>query len=208
MPNWKVHLEVAKNLNKNLEYSGEELEEFNLGNILPDINNCYIVTDISKKLDHKYTHFQDEIEIPSYINYKNIYGEKIYKKPLMLGFYTHLFTDYTWNNFFYTNYDNNEKLQGLSHVEKRKIKQEDFKTYNDLFIENKPQFIHLHELVEKTKEIDRVSITEDDIKKVEKFLKDQKKSNNKFQILSKEILDKMMNETIKNLENEIKEFII
>ena len=53
MPNWKVHLEIAKRINQKQNYTGKELEEFNLGSILPDINNCYIVTDISKKLDHK-----------------------------------------------------------------------------------------------------------------------------------------------------------
>ena len=163
---------------------------------MPDINNCYIVTDISKKLDHKYTHYQDEITTPSYINFENRYKNKIYEDPLILGVYIHLYTDYTWNNYFYTNYDNHEKLQGLSHAEKRKIKQDDFKAYNDLFIENKPQFIYTQELVQKAKEIDRVSINEEDIKKVEKFLKEQQKSNNKYKILTEKILNELLNETI------------
>ena len=196
MPNWKVHLEIAKRINQKQNYTGKELEEFNLGSILPDINNCYIVTDISKKLDHKYTHYQDEITTPSYINFEKIYKNKIYKDPLILGVYIHLYTDYTWNNYFYTNYDNHEKLQGLSHAEKRKIKQDDFKAYNDLFIENKPQFIYTQELVQKAKEIDRVSINEEDIKKVEKFLEEQQKSNNKYKILTEKILNELLNETI------------
>lgn len=196
MPNWKVHLEIAKRINQKQNYTGKELEEFNLGSILPDINNCYIVTDISKKLDHKYTHYQDEINTPSYINFENRYKNKIYEDPLILGVYIHLYTDYTWNNYFYTNYDNHEKLQGLSYAEKRKIKQDDFKAYNDLFIENKPQFIYTQELVQKAKEIDRVSINEEDIKKVEKFLKEQQKSNNKYKILTEKILNELLNETI------------
>ena len=49
MPNWKVHLEIAKRLNEKFKYTENQLEEFNLGNILPDINNCFIVKDISKK---------------------------------------------------------------------------------------------------------------------------------------------------------------
>ena len=196
MPNWKVHLEIAKRINQKQNYTGKELEEFNLGSILPDINNCYIVTDISKKLDHKYTHYQDEINTPSYINFENRYKNKIYEDPLILGVYIHLYTDYTWNNYFYTNYDNHEKLQGLSHAEKSKIKQDDFKAYNDLFIENKPQFIYTQELVQKAKEIDRVSINEEDIKKVEKFLKEQQKSNNKYKILTEKILNELLNETI------------
>lgn len=203
MPNWKTHIEVAKRINRKLNLSNKKAEEFYFGNILPDINNCYIVTDISKKLEHKYTHYQDEEKIPSYQNFKNIYKDKIYKEPLLLGFYTHLFTDYTWNNYFYTNFNNHKKLKEMSHTEKRKIKQDDFKVYNDLFIKNTLTFKNKENLLKKSKEIDRISITIDDINKVEKFLKEQKKSNYQFKILSIEILDNMMEKTIKSLEKEI-----
>lgn len=203
MPNWKVHLEVAKRLNNKLKYTDEELEKFNLGNLLPDINSCYIVTDISKKIDHKFTHFQDKKEEPSYINFKKIYGEKIYNNSLLLGYYTHLYTDYTWNNYFYTQYDNHPKLQGMTHEEKRKIKQDDFKAYNDLFIENRPKFNNLKDLVHATNEISRVSINESDVKKVEEFLEKQEKFNYEYKILSTEVLNEMMNTTINNLTNEI-----
>lgn len=200
MPNWKVHLEIAKRLNSKFKYTQKELEEFNLGNILPDINNCFIVKDISKKLDHKYTHYQDEKEIPSYENFKKIFGKKIYEEPIIFGYYVHLYTDYSWNNYFYTNYNNHEKLKNLSHEEKRIIKQEDFKVYNNLFIENKPQFLCKENLVEKSKKIDRVSVNSKDIDKVEKFLKEQEKTNNTYKILSKEILDNLMNETVTHFE--------
>ena len=114
MPNWKIHLEIAKRLNKKFNYTQNKLEEFYLGNILPDINNCFIVKDISTKLEHKYTHYQDEIEIPSYKNFEKIYKNKIYEEPIIFGYYIHLYTDYTWNNYFYTNFNDNEKLRGLS----------------------------------------------------------------------------------------------
>lgn len=204
MPNWKVHLEVAKRLNTKLQYTDKNLEKFNLGNLLPDINSCYIVTDISKKIDHKYTHYQDKKDEPSYVNFRKIYGIKIYTDPLLLGFYAHLYTDYTWNNYFYTNYDNHEELKGLTHNEKRKIKQDDFKVYNDLFINNIPQFIHFRELAQAAKEIDRISVTEEDIRKVGEFLEKQEKFNYNYKILSTEILDQMMDKTIYNLNNEIK----
>ena len=200
MPNWKVHLEIAKRLNQKFRFSKIETEEFNLGNILPDINNCYIVTDISKNIEHKYTHYQDSEEIPSYKNFIEIFKSKIYEEPIIFGYYIHLYTDYTWNNYFYTNYNNHEKLKEMTNKEKRIIKQHDFKVYNDLFMENKPQFTNTDNLLEKTKLINRVSITEDDIKKVETFLKNQKKYNQDFQILSKEILDEMIKQTITYFE--------
>lgn len=196
MPNWKIHLEIAKRLNKKFNYTQNKLEEFYLGNILPDINNCFIVKDISTKLEHKYTHYQDEIEIPSYKNFEKIYKNKIYEEPIIFGYYIHLYTDYTWNNYFYTNFNDNEKLRGLSHEEKRTLKQDDFKVYNNLFIDNKPKFLNKENLVEKSKKIDRISINKEDIEKVEKFLDEQIKTENTFKILTKKILDKMMCDTI------------
>ena len=192
MPNWKIHLEIAKRINRKFNYTQNKLEEFYLGNILPDINNCFIVKDISTKLEHKYTHYQDEIEIPSYKNFEKIYKNKIYEEPIIFGYYIHLYTDYTWNNYFYTNFNDNEKLRGLTHEEKRTLKQDDFKVYNNLFIDNKPKFLNKENLVEKSKKIDRISINKEDIEKVEKFLDEQIKTENTFKILTKEILDKMM----------------
>ncbi len=200
MPNWKIHLEIAKRLNKKFNYTQNKLEEFYLGNILPDINNCFIVKDISTKLEHKYTHYQDEIEIPSYKNFEKIYKNKIYEEPIIFGYYIHLYTDYTWNNYFYTNFNENEKLRGLTHEEKRTLKQDDFKVYNNLFIDNKPKFLNKENLVEKSKKIDRISINKEDIEKVEKFLDEQIKTENTFKILTKEILDKMMCETISHFQ--------
>ena len=200
MPNWKIHLEIAKRLNKKFNYTQNKLEEFYLGNILPNINNCFIVKDISTKLEHKYTHYQDEIEIPSYKNFEKIYKNKIYEEPIIFGYYIHLYTDYTWNNYFYTNFNDNEKLRGLSHEEKRTLKQDDFKVYNNLFIDNKPKFLNKENLVEKSKKIDRISINKEDIEKVEKFLDEQIKTENTFKILTKEILDKMMCDTISHFQ--------
>ena len=200
MPNWKIHLEIAKRLNQKFNYTQKKLEEFYLGNILPDINNCFIVKDISTKLEHKYTHYQDEIEIPSYKNFEKIYKNKIYGEPIIFGYYIHLYTDYTWNNYFYTNFNDNEKLRGLTHEEKRTLKQDDFKVYNNLFIDNKPKFLNKENLVEKSKKIDRISINKEDIEKVEKFLDEQIKTENTFKILTKEILDKMMCETISHFQ--------
>lgn len=200
MPNWKIHLEIAKKINKKFNYTQNKLEEFYLGNILPDINNCFIVKDISTKLEHKYTHYQDEIEIPSYKNFEKIYKNKIYEEPIIFGYYIHLYTDYTWNNYFYTNFNENEKLRGLSHEEKRTLKQDDFKVYNNLFIDNKPKFLNKENLVEKSKKIDRISINKEDIEKVEKFLDEQIKTENTFKILTKEILDKMMCDTISHFQ--------
>ena len=46
MPNWKIHFEIGKRVNEELKFDGEDLNLFLLGNILPDLNNKYIVVEI------------------------------------------------------------------------------------------------------------------------------------------------------------------
>ena len=54
MPNWKVHLEIAKRINKKLKYTDANLEKFNLGNVLPDINNSFLSTFLKKFIFMKF----------------------------------------------------------------------------------------------------------------------------------------------------------
>ena len=56
MPNWKTHLELGKRLRKNFDYDNKEYNLFLMGNILPDLNNGYMLKDISEKIDHEKTH--------------------------------------------------------------------------------------------------------------------------------------------------------
>ena len=100
MPNWKTHLEVAKRLNNKLKLKDNEYIEFLFGNILPDINNAFIVSDISNKISHNITHFNKD----TYKGYSDFYDEyKDYmNNKVVLGYYTHLYTDYIFNNDFST----------------------------------------------------------------------------------------------------------
>ena len=70
MPNWKTHIEFGKRVNKKLNYTDKELELFLFGNLLPDINNGYMIPDISTKIDHEITHYVIEGNY-SYINFYN-----------------------------------------------------------------------------------------------------------------------------------------
>lgn len=56
VPNWRVHLEIAKKVNEQLRFNNEDYNLFLLGNIAPDINNGYIVEGISHIYDHGHTH--------------------------------------------------------------------------------------------------------------------------------------------------------
>ena len=198
MPNWNVHLEVAKRLNKKLKYRKDNLSLFLIGNILPDINNCYIVKDISKRKKSGYTHFNDK----TLFSYKVFY--KKYKNnlnnPLILGYFCHLYTDYIWNYNFYREHKNKIELKILSRLKLRRLKQADFKCYDDLYIENTINIDNIDLILENILLIDRVSLTKEDLIKVKKYLDNQMPSNLNYNFYTKEELDKLMVKTIDKIE--------
>lgn len=203
MPNWKVHLELGKRLNKYFNYNEEDLNLFLLGSILPDINNCYIVTDIEKQINHDITHFGGWRE-SNYINFYEEYKNEIdNRNPLLNGYLAHLFTDYMWNKTFYNKIQN---LEGLpeNHNEIRKMKQSDFKLYNNKFIENTIQMNNINTALEEIKKIKEVAITKGDILKVIDFLNNQKIYEGEFKFHTIEELDKLMNNTIIEYVTEFK----
>lgn len=106
MPTWGMHLLVAKKLNKKLKIKDYNL--FLIGNIITDINNGYLVSNVSKVIPHKETHYysgeKDEktgkvmfYDVEKFIqdNKENL------KNPLVLGYITHLLTDVYWNDLTY-----------------------------------------------------------------------------------------------------------
>lgn len=196
MPNWKVHLEIGKRLNNYFNYNNEDFNLFLLGNILPDINNCYIVTDISKKLDHTITHFGTYKEL-NYISFYNKYKNEIdNKKPLFDGYMAHLYTDNMWNRTFYNKIQN---LEGLpeDRDEIRKMKQSDFKIYNNKYIDGTFEIDNMDTALKEIKKIEEVSITSEDIQKVEDFLNNQEKYVGQFKFHTEEELDKLMENTVR-----------
>ena len=46
MPSWGIHLGIANKLSQKIENIDKNL--FMFGNVVPDINNGYVVEDISK----------------------------------------------------------------------------------------------------------------------------------------------------------------
>lgn len=198
MPNWRIHLEVARRINKEIKYTENDLDFFMLGNILPDINNAYTIEDVSKKISHRYTHFKQE-EKEMHIEFLNQYKEEVFSNPLFYGYFVHLYTDYLWNTNFKKKAQHIEELKGLSKVDLRIIKQREFRSYNNNFMDN-----HLH--VKKTKKaakeckkIDRVSIKEKDIKKIIEVLNVPRISSKKLKYYTKEELDNLLNETVNNI---------
>lgn len=200
MPNWKVHLEIGKRLNKYFNYNKEDFDLFLLGNILPDINNCYIVTDIAKQIDHDTTHFGGWRQT-NYINFYEKYKSEIdNKNPLFNGYLAHLYTDNLWNKTFYEKIQN---LEGLPEDREkiREMKQSDFKIYNNKYIENTLQMDNIDAALEEIRKIAEVEVTKEDILKVIHFLNNQKAYVGEFEFHTMEELDKLM-------ENTIKEYVV
>ena len=197
MPNWKTHIEISKQLNKQLNYNDEEFELFAFGSILPDINNGHLVKDVSKIIDHKITHFVADNK--SYMNFYNKY-KAIIKEPLILGYYMHLYTDFSFNRNFYE-HEEIKKCNNEEHSKLREMKQSDFEVYNNKFYEHTITTEYLGEILNQSRKIEEVSITKEDIIKVKEFLDNQEKYNEDYKFYNEEELDILTEQTITGLKN-------
>lgn len=203
MPNWKTHLEVGKRLNKYLKYNEKDFNFFLLGSILPDINNSHIVTDISEKISHDITHIR-KLKNPSYIEFYNKYSAEILKyNPIFVGYLAHIYTDEMWNSHFYQKAEIIE-MTDKSHDELRVMKQKDFEIYNSKFVENIIELDNNLEVLEQISKISEISIIKEDIEKVIDFLKNQKGINGELMLHTEEELNKLMNETVKQIYDFLK----
>lgn len=182
MPSWGIHLEIADLLSNKIKNIDKNL--FMIANILPDINNGYVVKGISQKISHKITHFDREED---YKNYKNFYEKynKYMKKEHVLGYYTHLLTDYYYNNLTYfkkairdskgeligINLNSGKKKIGTTE-EIRKIKVNDFKIFADYIYTNKKlqKLNYNNDILSVNNIIEEIQITEEDVLKSIKYL--------------------------------------
>lgn len=199
MPNWKIHLEVGKRVANNIKFNEKDYEFFMLGNILPDINNRYIVENIKKQISHKVTHF--DYNNKTHENFFNIYKEKI-SEPIVLGYYVHLFTDYIWNNDFYTSIVGTE-FEKLDKDTLRELKQSDFRNYNNLYVDNQLIINNLDESAEKTKIINEVNLNKDDLIDTINYLKGKIFYDTEYSFYSEEYLNNLLEYTIKTITNEL-----
>ena len=121
MPSWGIHLGVANKLSNNIKNIDRNL--FMFGNVVPDINNGYVVKDISKIISHKITHYDGEVDFKGYRKFYNKYINNI-KNPVVLGCLTHLMTDYYFNNITYSTKAiwGNGKVVGLKLNDGKEIK--------------------------------------------------------------------------------------
>ena len=140
MPSWGIHLGIANKLSQKIKNIDKNL--FIYGNVVPDINNGYVVKNISKIISHKITHYDGEKDFKGYRKFYIKYINHI-KNPVVLGSLTHLMTDYYFNSITYSKKAiwENGKVVGLKlntgkelKCDKetvRKMKVNDFKIFAD-----------------------------------------------------------------------------
>ena len=184
MPSWAIHLAEAKKVSKNLNFNDKDKNIFLFGNIVPDILNGYVVDKISHKVSHDETHYQKRIQIENH--YEKRYNlEKFYQdfkdkftNPIVLGYYTHLLTDFYWNRLTYDKngiFDENRYLIGLKGnngkkiLDKkdnlRKIKTNDFKIFSKYIYKNKLLEIPVYDekIIEDLKDLEFLNMQEEDV---------------------------------------------
>lgn len=200
MPNWRVHLEIAKKLNKEIKFNNEDLNLFLLGNIAPDINNGYVVKDVSHIYGHGRTHLYDLEDENTYINFYEKYKDKLKTNPVVFGYFTHLYTDFLLNKA----YDLKCEQNNLDKEEYVKIKHRDLKKYDDKYIQNTISLDNYKEAIKDLKTIEEISVNEQDIFNVINFLNRKELTNNsELEFYTFNELDK----EVEDITNEIYKFI-
>lgn len=196
MPNWKTHIAIAKKVNKYLKFSDEKYELFIFANILPDINNSKIIEG-SKYIPHDFTHLKTEEE-NGYIRFYRKYQKMLYhKEPLYWGYFLHLYTDYIWNNNFYSGIKRDVKTKKDT-FKLKDIKHNDFNLYNNKFINNTLTITNQEQLLKEISNIKEVSIKDIDIISAINFLNTQEEYKGKYKYYDAKKLDNLYNYTIRS----------
>ena len=189
MPAWGIHLRIAKKINEKLKI--KDYNNFLIGNIVTDINNGYIIKDVSKIINHRETHY--------YVENKANIGKTIYydierciednkdnlQNIVVIGYIVHLLADEYWNSLTYDKhglFNNKNELIGIKlntgadliidGEGRKKIKQNDFKVFVNYIYKNNLVDIPIYneKIYEQTKGIKQIKLTKEDIKKTIDYL--------------------------------------
>lgn len=225
MPTWGIHLLTAKKVSKEININKSDYNSFLVGNLITDVNNGYVIPNVSKIISHKQTHYYSEeksaktgkimyYDIEKFIqdNKENL------NNPIVLGYITHLLTDLYWNDLTYQKhglYNENKELIGLKLNNgktlivdgdgRRKIKTNDFKIFtNYIYTSN---FLDIpkyqEEIYDMTKQIKAIDVTKQDIKEIIKYLDIVTRGVNTLKLEYKIFDEKEMLENVDICANEI-----
>ena len=217
MPSWITHLVVAN------EIQTEERNEFIFANVMPDILEGYNVKKVSEIIRDYSTHFPKLkelnniiVKLPNIEYFKEKYKNQM-SNPIIKGYYTHLLTDYYWNNYaigkYFYNFDKEKDLVKLklqdgnekicTWDEAVKIKQKDFSQFTNYLKHDKKMKtpIFTEKIEEYSKELDEFEYTKDDIKNTVAYIEELVQEENKEEKEEYSMFTK--SELIKTLEENI-----
>lgn len=233
MPCWGTHLYIANELNKKIKLN---INEFLLGNVLPDIYSGWIIKNASKIEIYDTSHVGKKTlldgkryTLPDIEKFEEENKELFRDNTLLLGYFVHILTDYFFNKYTFQNHyvkDENSKTIGCylkngeflsGNVESvKKYKHLDFslfsnkklKEIDDLQIEYKSNYI------DKCKQIKTMEIFQEDLIKTVSYLneiliekKEKGRNNAEYKIFTEEELEEKTKESIEFLYNKVKKYI-
>ncbi len=197
MPTWKTHIKIARDLLNEFNLNKREEELFLIGNLLPDINNSYVVKDIKVQIDHSKTHYMYD-EVASYKRFYNEYHDKM-DNYLILGYYAHLYVDYFWNAYFYKN----NKLD-IDKEKLKKLKQSDFLLYANKFIDEKLSIKDYDNILINSKLIKNINICKEDLINVLNYFNNLEPTTANYYLLNEQELDNLIVKNIQELKKHLK----
>ncbi len=197
MPSWVIHLATANEICKKINI---DKNNFFIGNMIPDAER-HVVKDFSVFVPYNISHFS-EIELidggkevlPNINKFLSKYNDYLLN-PIVLGYLTHLLTDYFWNKTAYARYtirDINGECVGLKlnnntnincdRRERTYIKQKDFSVFEESILETKKCELPVFEnsIMKNIKLIEEISFNESDICKIIEYLNIKFSKNNEI----------------------------
>lgn len=222
MPSWGVHLAIANKIIK--QKNNISKNEFLFGSILPDLQDGYLVLDVSNITDHEENHYDLRNETKTYDNFYKIYKNK-FDNPIILGYYTHLIADYYFNKHFeekkiynrkgeYIGYKNKhnetikeseEEMLHNKHLDFKKLESYIYKT--KIYKADIP--IYNEKLSTQANIIKNININSEDVKKAIKYIKtcqnDAACESIEFYIFSIQELQNILEEVTKFCVNSLNE---
>lgn len=189
MPSWGIHLTTAYDVVNRIKI--EDKNNFLIGNFLPDAER-YVVKDFTIYVPYDISHFAKKLKIngveeklPDYTAFINKYKQSL-NNPIVLGYLTHLITDYYWNNLTFSKYtasNKNGEIIGILVNEKdfisgdrelrRILKQKNFANFDKEVIQTKKYEIPFfsNNCINELEAIEETKYIASDILKIIDYLK-------------------------------------
>lgn len=223
MPSWIVHLATASEVMKKIDIKDEN--SFLIGNLIPDAER-HVIKDFSIFVPYSVTHFSEirvidgkKENFPNIDKFMKKYKNYLYN-PMVLGYLTHILTDYYWNKTIYYKYtirDSEGNCIGLKLSngnvvkcginERSKIKHEDFNIFKNYIGKNGNYVIPKYDdkLLEDIKIVEEIPFKREDIIKIIKYISEEKYDDNvgEYSIFTEDEINNVYN----NCVNFVTEFI-